>query len=179
MKQIVLLFFVLSSIKCFSQELSTNGDTLYASNGMKFYRGMQIKLGAGTLPNGDFKYVTTSQTSWLNVMNGKPNTDALGRKFAGHLLDVKRIRKEGTKKRGYTYYLVLGGSNIINYECDIENAMAVGEAEIPAKFKLQSNSNTSPTSVADELLKLKQLLDAGAITQQEFDAQKKKLLGEN
>ena len=32
------------------------------------------------------------------------------------------------------------------------------------------------TSAADELLKFKQLLDAGVITQQEFDAQKAKLL---
>ena len=34
-----------------------------------------------------------------------------------------------------------------------------------------------PASVADELLKFKQLLDMGAITQEEFDAQKKQLLG--
>jgi len=35
-----------------------------------------------------------------------------------------------------------------------------------------------PESVADEILKLKQLLDSGAITQEEFDSQKKRLLGE-
>jgi pyruvoyl-dependent arginine decarboxylase (PvlArgDC) len=33
------------------------------------------------------------------------------------------------------------------------------------------------TSAADELLKYKQLLDAGVITQEEFDAKKKELLG--
>jgi hypothetical protein len=35
-----------------------------------------------------------------------------------------------------------------------------------------------PISVADELKKLKELLDAGVLTQEEFDAQKKKLLGQ-
>ena len=41
----------------------------------------------------------------------------------------------------------------------------------------KSENNTEvTTSVADELLKYKQLLDAGAITQEEFDAQKQKLL---
>jgi len=35
----------------------------------------------------------------------------------------------------------------------------------------------APMSEADELLKFKQLLDAGAITQEEFDAKKKQLLG--
>ena len=37
---------------------------------------------------------------------------------------------------------------------------------------------SSNESTADEILKLKKLLDAGAITQQEYDTQKKKLLGE-
>ena len=32
-------------------------------------------------------------------------------------------------------------------------------------------------SAADEILKFKQLLDAGIITQEEFDAKKKQLLG--
>lgn len=35
---------------------------------------------------------------------------------------------------------------------------------------------SSPFSVADELLKFKQLLDMGALTQEEFDAKKKELL---
>jgi hypothetical protein len=34
------------------------------------------------------------------------------------------------------------------------------------------------TGVADELLKLKKLLDSGGITQAEYNAQKKKLLNE-
>jgi len=37
-------------------------------------------------------------------------------------------------------------------------------------------TTTANISVADELLKLKKLLDEGVLTQQEFDAQKKKLL---
>ncbi len=40
----------------------------------------------------------------------------------------------------------------------------------------QRQQNTSP-SAADELLKFKQLLDMGAISQNEFDAKKKELLG--
>jgi hypothetical protein len=40
-----------------------------------------------------------------------------------------------------------------------------------------ATSPSSEPSPADELLKWKKLLDAGAITQQEYDAQKKKILG--
>lgn len=46
--------------------------------------------------------------------------------------------------------------------------------------ELQGNeetSKTTPTSNADELKKYKELLDMGIITQEEFDAKKKELLG--
>ena len=41
----------------------------------------------------------------------------------------------------------------------------------------KENRNAAPVSGADEILKLKQLLDAGIITQEEFDAKKKQILG--
>lgn len=39
-----------------------------------------------------------------------------------------------------------------------------------------SNASSTPSSLADELMKLKQLADAGVITAEEFEAQKKKML---
>ena len=42
------------------------------------------------------------------------------------------------------------------------------------KNSIQAQNNIP--SVADELLKFKQLLDAGVITQEEFDKKKKELL---
>ena len=46
----------------------------------------------------------------------------------------------------------------------------------PAPSPVQPQTEQSPTLVADELLKLKQLLDMGVLTQEEFDQQKQKLL---
>lgn len=40
-----------------------------------------------------------------------------------------------------------------------------------------SSSSSSASSAADEILKLKSLLDSGILTQEEFDAKKKQLLG--
>ena len=40
-----------------------------------------------------------------------------------------------------------------------------------------TNSNTTPVSTTEELKSLKDLLDSGVITQEEFDAKKKQLLG--
>ncbi|WP_082958591.1 SHOCT domain-containing protein [Mycobacterium sp. E3198] len=41
----------------------------------------------------------------------------------------------------------------------------------------QTPPHIAPTSVADELMKLAQLRDAGVLTQEEFEAQKAKLIG--
>ncbi|MBR6458968.1 MAG: SHOCT domain-containing protein [Actinomycetaceae bacterium] len=51
------------------------------------------------------------------------------------------------------------------------------QAQPQPQAQIPQRSPQPKISVADELLKLKQLLDAGALTQQEFDQQKAKLLG--
>ncbi len=48
------------------------------------------------------------------------------------------------------------------------------EEPTPSIPQTQSNSNSS---VADELKKFKELLDAGVLTQEEFDRKKKELIG--
>lgn len=49
--------------------------------------------------------------------------------------------------------------------------------ESPVKKASTKENPTSGVSAADEILKFKELLDAGAITQEEFEAKKKQLLG--
>lgn len=44
------------------------------------------------------------------------------------------------------------------------------------KIAVNTNQSGGSMSVADELKKLKDLLDQGIITQEEFDAQKRKLM---
>lgn len=49
---------------------------------------------------------------------------------------------------------------------------------LPDKNATQNtNGFVAPRSEADELMKYKELLDSGVITQEEFDAKKKQLLG--
>lgn len=46
------------------------------------------------------------------------------------------------------------------------------------KYRMNSiQTKNSNFSTADELLKLKQLLDSGVITEKEFEAEKRKILG--
>jgi hypothetical protein len=64
---------------------------------------------------------------------------------------------------------------------DIENASEITRviSELIASRKNATNtvSISTPQSDADELKKYKELLDQGIITQEEFDAKKKQLLG--
>ena len=172
--------------KSFSQENNSelpriDKDTLFTTSGYKIVNGQDIKLGTGSLPYGDFKYISISSTSWLTA--GSTNQEPVGRKWNGHLFKVKKVRKEGTKKRGFTFYLVLGGGNIVNYECDIESAIATGEIVVPEEYRLKQKAVVveikQPISVADELTKLKKLYDDGVLTKEEYEAQKKKLLEKN
>jgi hypothetical protein len=151
------------------------GDTLITTSGYKAIVKDDLKLGVGTLPNGNFKYIQTSSASWVTA-GGSQIT--VGKAWSGHLFRIKKIRKQGSDKRGYTYWLVLGGGNIVNYECDIENAIASGEVVVPDEFKPKMSSTIviSNISVSDELVKLKKLLDDGILTKEEYDTQKKKLL---
>ncbi len=65
----------------------------------------------------------------------------------------------------------------------IKQAIDIGKAYIPITKVEHAHSHSyeppkavQPVSIADELIKLKQLLDAGVLTKEEFDEQKSKLM---
>lgn len=79
--------------------------------------------------------------------------------------------------------LIHHGSSSITINNIEKNSVAVMAETIQEQISLRSNySNTNETTVtsnfsaADELLKYKELLDAGVLTQEEFDSKKKQLL---
>lgn len=62
-------------------------------------------------------------------------------------------------------------------KCRSGKLMRITEDELEKLNEEKRSSTSVPTSCADELKKLKELLDSGVITQEEFDAKKKQLLG--
>ena len=166
--------------------LSDDRETVQISDKVKFSVGDDIKVGTGSTDDGSFKYIRINSASWTHFSStdgpngrGANQANSLPSNFSGHLMHIKKIRRDGNEKRGYVVYLVLGGGTMTNYECDIVRAVNVGEIECDGCV---SKKNT-PTvivnnsgSTADELIKLKKLKDDGVITQEEFDMQKKKLL---
>ena len=77
-----------------------------------------------------------------------------------------------------TSFLAVGGSNNIEFPhgYDYLNAARQMQKRI-ANYNSSSGSAPQAASPADEIKKYKELLDMGAITQEEFDAKKRQLLG--
>lgn len=72
-------------------------------------------------------------------------------------------------------------NRIVDYNkcpnCNSNNLSVISDEEFEAMKAQQNVSNQQPVSAADELKKFKELLDMGIITQEEFNAKKKELLG--
>jgi len=128
----------------------------------------------GSAPNGDFRYLNMG--GWGAVMSynsyGGSSQFDIGHGYSGTPVVIKSIKRH--KVRGIEKVMfVVGGGNITNYYLYIEEAIAtceIKDCNIPQTAIIQQSST------ADELLKFKKLLDQGAITQEEYDTQKKKLL---
>jgi hypothetical protein len=135
----------------------------YATKSGAVYRtGEVMQLMAGTGEGGTFKYVYIPPNAWL----GFPR-QPLGAKWDKKQLVIKEIRQQPITpdSNASAATVAVLSTKGLNASVDLEQAEAAGEIQRPI------------ASVADELLKLKQLLDAGVLTSSEFDAQKAKLLG--
>ena len=195
MKNIVIFMFVFSSFIINAQKKSkeerqaildrkkasahiNKNDTLISNNGMKFYKGAKIKLGVGSTNDGNFKFIRINENSFFNYYGAdsqKVNSaNSLSRNQSGYNAIIKRVENRGNESIGFVKYAVFN-SRGINYEIDIENAIIAREIENDNK-KILEKEAPSKFSIADELLKLKKLLDDGIISKEEFDMQKQKLL---
>lgn len=150
-------------------------DTLLLKSGAKFAIGEKIQLGYGSNASKGFEFIYVSPYSWAGAGQKLPSN------WAKLTLVIKKFEFAGSKKQGKKFYIVLGGGNIANYWCDIVPAMEQKEVIVKGiNDAAVSNTTAAPAStpsLADELKKLKDLHDAKAITDKEYEAAKKKLLG--
>ena len=158
-------------------------DTLYSSSGFKIYKGLELNIGAGSTPDGDFKFIRRNSTGFGAVMattnNNAYNKDqfSLQRSYAGHKGPVVKIVQRGTKKTGYVYEPLISLVGGVRYEIDVDNAIASGELNVPDEFKTHSNQAVATTlSIPEQLEKLNKLYKDSVLTKEEYEAQKKKIL---
>lgn len=166
MKKSILTILALMPILTFAQK-----ETEYkATNNVIYKIGDTIKLGMGSAINGDFLYL--QMAGWAGAMNGgSSDANNIGKKYANTNVIIKKIKS--SKVRGAKKYrFIVGGGNITNYELLIEEAISSNEIRSD-----QSDIKSVNIDNLDQIEKLKKLFDSGAITQDEFNSKKKKLLG--
>jgi hypothetical protein len=166
---------IIGAILCLMPFIGFAQSEYKASNGKTYHVGDTIKVALGSMPDGSFKYVLASQPAFFPPRRNGNDLNAR-KDFANTNTIIKKI-KTGSRltDNGNKTILVVKGNGLVNFDVWIEEAIAA--CEVTPCASPTSTATASGGSVADELLKLKKLLDVGALTQDEFNAQKKKLLG--
>src|SRR5664279_3638953 len=77
------------------------------SNGDSLFEGSKLKLGKGTLPNGDFNYIATPS----NTMQAK-----LKRTTTLTELRIIKLKRKGEEKYGYKYFIVTEDNYLVQLE---------------------------------------------------------------
>ena len=193
-----ILLFMLISFSFYTMKLNAQdntlpkieGDTLFTSSGYNIVAGQKLRVGTGTMPDGNFKYIRINSASFFaygtmsdNIHN--PNeanyANSLNRRESGHEYFVAKLEKRGSTKTGYVYYVL--SKTFPRYEVDIENAISSGEIVIPSNLKSHPDkdkqSESGSISIAEEIDKFRNLYIQGALTEEEYEIQKRRLLSQN
>lgn len=115
MKKIISILIFLFTLICHAQhEPKFENDTLTTSTGFKVYEGLSVKIGTGSMNDGDFKFIRTNASSLFNYYSttgyqGLANhANSFRRSNSGLTFKVKKIMTRGNKKNGYVYYAKIG-----------------------------------------------------------------------
>ena len=83
-------------------------DTLITISGYKIAKGMDLKIGTGSTPSGDFKFIRINRGSMFGYTGTNANSaNNLNRRYSGQKYHVVRVEQEGSKKHGYNYLAVI------------------------------------------------------------------------
>lgn len=198
----LLFSFLLCPLLSVAQNASPRfeNDTLYTSGGYKIYKGQVLHLGSGTSEAGYFRFIKFHSSMGRNDTYSLQNSSILVNKiknFKGTGPDNYNIRI------ACTVTFKNNSRSEADLMIDFEKAIGIsggpaGELTVPEEFKsIQTEPvYTEPKKqavpeeikkqpvpdelkkllVADEIKKLFDLYKAGALTKEEYEARKKKLL---
>jgi hypothetical protein len=175
MKTLILSLFLFLGCYAFGQIPGSKFKGPFKTKFREFKEGDTLQVGYGSNPNGDFRFIY-QPPNYIWGTEEKPLTKMM----SNSRLIIKHFKEYDSPKMGLKFYTVVSIGSIVNNVVELEPAIESGEIIIPGytpASKVQVVQAVAPLSVADELSKLKKLLDDGVLTQAEYDTQKKKLLG--
>ena len=164
MKKVSILILLLIPLLTQAQKITS----YKAANGITYRIGDTVRLGKGSGDNGSFLYI---EQKGMPFPSPRPSP-GLPKSFTNSGVIIKNIKNDSVNGINKCLFMVSAGGPF-RFSVYIDDAILACEV-IPC----QAASSRQSGSVADEIKKLKDLLDAGALTQAEFDSQKKKLLSE-
>ncbi|MDR2653005.1 MAG: SHOCT domain-containing protein [Prevotellaceae bacterium] len=191
----ITLFCLVQTGKSQSDDFAQlNDKTLRLKSGIVLNEGDVIYIGNPTgCYENCFENIFQEPTEMIPKITHKYTKNVYSN-YSGEKVRVKKIKqiKQQDEKIWLItlYYL----PKKENFYCNLEKALVAGEIIIPQTNNITINKqdiksepkpteiqatqeqNTNKFSVADEIRKLKALLDEGIITQEEFEKQKAKLL---
>lgn len=160
-------------------------DSIVASTGFTVHVGQELKLGQGTGPDGSFKSIIARKGTGVPDREYAPYTyhavgvssDNASKSMAGAKMNVVGFyhhRSTQTSKKVTRYVLVtFPSAPMISFKINLEAALKNGEL-LPVYSAIES----APTqqTVTDQLSQLYKLREAGAITVEEYDTLKSRLI---
>jgi hypothetical protein len=165
MNKLLLLSGLLVSTAAQAQIIGRPIKTYTTRMGTPLHIGDTIAFARGQRENGSFKYASIAVQAFHLTEESLPAT------WNYRKAVIKQLREMPYKTGSVVTTVFKSGA--------FNAALNADAAEESGEIKTANNQKkATPTNggVADELIKLKSLLDAGTITQAEFDAQKAKLL---
>ena len=155
----------------------------YTTNlGWQLKEGDTLQLGKGSRDRQAFSYIYSSPASFARIMDTNEEIKYLENDYNNRIAIIKKFGAKGRKKIGYKAYAVVGIGEYENYWVEIEDAIEYGEIlppnsdYMPEKEVMEVKVVGQNVDKYDQLAKLKKLFDDGILTEEEYKAEKTKLL---
>lgn len=183
MKKTILLIMLMTINLIYSQmgTSTSKNQTYAASNNLTYKVGDTITLGKGSGMNGRFAYLQMGGFfNAMAAMGGNYNDVASGidRNYSGKNVVIKKIKQEKDRRGTNKTYFVVAGGNLTNYNLMIEDAIESCEVK-DCKRPTQNVNVVYADSKYDKLKKVKELLDSGILTEEEYKTEKEKIMAGN
>ncbi|MDR1593092.1 MAG: SHOCT domain-containing protein [Prevotellaceae bacterium] len=191
----VAIFCITQTGKAQSDDFAQlNNKTLSLKNGIVLNEGDMVYIGNPTgCYENCFENIFFEPTEMIPKITHKYTKNVYSN-YSGEKVRVKKIKQIKRQDENIWLITLYYLPKKENFYCYLEKALATGEIVItqtnnitinkqdikfepkPTETQETQEKNTNNFSIADEIRKLKALMDEGIITKEEFEKQKAKLL---